>query len=129
MRGRAPAVQEPGCGEHERAGAHRNEPRAPVVGLHERLLQSVGGLVVGIGPPGDDDRVRPFELVEAVGRLHGEARLRPHATVAGRDDEELVPGVDDVAAVEPEDLARDREVEGEGSLVDDGRDRTHMAET
>ena len=62
-------------------------------------------------------------------RLEHEARLRPHAPVAGRNDEELVPGIDDVAAVEPEDLARDGEVEGEGSLVDDRGDSTHVAET
>ena len=127
--GRAPAVQEPRRGEHECAGAHRDEPRAPVVRQHERLLQSVGRLVFGIGPARDDDRVRPLERVEAVRRLQDEAGLRPHAPVAGRDDEELVPGIDDVAAVEPEDLARDGEVEGEGSLVDDRRDSPHVAET
>ena len=47
------------------------------------------------------------------------------AAVAGRDDEELVPGLDDVAAVEPEDLAGDCEVEGERALVDDRGDGAH----
>ena len=75
--------------------------------------------VVRIGPAGDDDRVGALERLEPVRRLDDEAGLRPHAPLAGRDDEELVPGIDDVAAVEPEDLARDREVERQGSLVDD----------
>ena len=59
-------------------------------------------------------------------RLDHEPGLRPHSPVPCRDDEELVPGIDDVAAVEAEDLARDCEIEGQRSLVDNGGDGLHV---
>src|SRR4051794_12075178 len=81
---------------------------------------------LGRHPPGDDDRVRALERLESVRRLDDESGLRLHAAVAGRNDEELVPRVGDVAAVKSEDLAWDREVKGQGALVDDGGDGVHV---
>ena len=125
MRRRAAAVEQARRGEHERAGAERHEPRAAVVRGDERVLQRVGRLVVGIRPARDDDRVRALELLQPVRRVDDEPGLRPHAPLAGGDDEELVPGVDDVAAVEAEHLARDREVERQRALVDHRGDDVH----
>ena len=59
------------------------------------------------------------------GALDHEARLRPNPPPARRDEEELVPGVDDVATVEAEDLAGDGEVERQRTLIDDRSDDVH----
>ena len=67
-----------------------------------------------------------MQIVQAVRRVEEEAGLRLDPAVTGCNDEKLVPRVDDVAAVVPEDLGRDREVEREGPLVDDGRDGAHV---
>ena len=74
---------------------------------------------------GDDDRVRAIEIGETKRRVDEEAGLSAHGRAARSNDHELVPGRRDVAAVETEHFARNREVEGQSAFVDDGRDDVH----
>ena len=83
-------------------------------------MRAGDGATSGLAQPGTMT-VFARQRCEAVRRLQDEPRLCPNAALAGRDDEELVPGVGEVAAVESEHLARDREVERQRALVDDCR--------
>ena len=99
-----------------RASAVRNAP-------HQR----VGGRLLRVRPAGDDDRVRAVEIRRARTACRAsKPGLRPDRRSPRRDDEKRVPGVDDVAPVETEDLARDREIERQRALVDHRRDRMHV---
>src|SRR4029078_8231890 len=71
------------------------------------------------------ERDRSAQVAQPERRVDREAGLGAHGCVAGRAELELVPGLDDVAAGDPEDLAGDRQVEGESALVDDGGDARH----
>jgi hypothetical protein len=126
VRRRAPAVEQTGEPEDEGAGAERDDPCAAVVRVPQLAAERLGGPQVRVDPAGDDDRVRPRQLRESVWSLEVEAGVRADRRRAGGDELEVVPGVDDVAAVVPEDLRRDREVERERPLVDDGRDAAHV---
>ena len=73
----------------------------------DELLRWIGGSLA----PGTMIVSARASAARPCGRLEDEPGLRPHAALAGRDDEHSVPGVGDVATVDAEHLAWDREVE------------------
>ena len=113
MGGRAAAVEQPGGGEHERAGADRDHPGAAVVGRAEGVERGGAGRDPVVLDAGDDDRV---------GLAHASSPWS--ATIAKPVDVRTGPGCSPqtVSAVAvalvlvPEDLGRDREVERDDAV-------------
>jgi hypothetical protein len=117
---RAPPCQQSGFREDECSRAKGDHAGAAFVRLTKRQTESGRREDVGIAPAGDDDRIGPFESAETKWCVQEEAGLRPHRRAARGDEHELVPRRHDVAPIEAEHLARNREVERQSAFVDYG---------
>ena len=113
VRGGGAAIEQPGAGQHERAGADRDDARAPGVRGPQRRDELVGRVGVQVGAARHDHGVGQRQPLEPVLRDDVErAERRQPAGVLGADVEVVPPLGLQLGPVEREYLDGDHQLEG-----------------
>ncbi len=108
---RRAAVEQPGGGEREGAGADGGDPGTTVGGRAQSLEQRRRRVVLGVGAGGNDHRVRLDQLIEPEGTVEEQPLSSADGTVLDCAQLHVVPPGHREVIPGPEDLARNRQLE------------------
>ena len=120
MRGRAPAIEQSGGGEHEHAGTDRDDSRAAQMRGTQRAHEARGRHFIAAAPARDHNGARRAQQLQPAVHVHAYAAGSAVGRLAHASHGEAVPGEAELRPRQAEHLDRDAELERAQPVVGDG---------
>ena len=124
MGGGAVAVEQTGGRQHKHPGADRQQPRAPGMGLAQRVDQCWRHRGVAVAPAGNDDGARLGQQFQAAIGQHLNPAHGAHRALIDRRNRMRVPREIELRSGQAEDLHGDAELECAEAIVGQNRDQS-----